>query len=71
MHEMGLRVLVPSWSLVNSQDIIWHKATRQSDGSYRVTIKSDEHKNSLGNYRADLYIVDNTNQRHYITERRC
>jgi len=62
-------VLVPSWSLMNGQDdIIWHKATRQSDGSYRVTIKSDEHKNSLGNYRADLYIVDNTNQRHYITE---
>ena len=62
-------VLVPSWSLVNGQDdLIWHKATRQSDGSYRVTIKSDEHKNSLGNYRADLYIVDNTNQRHYITE---
>ena len=62
-------VLVPSWSLVHGQDdLIWHKATRQSDGSYRVTIKSDEHKNSLGNYRADLYIVDNTNQRHYITE---
>lgn len=62
-------VLVPSWSLMNGQDdIIWHKATRQSDGSYRVTIKSDEHKNSLGNYRADLYIVDNTNQRYYITE---
>ena len=62
-------VLVPSWSLVNSQDdLIWHKATRQSDGSYRVTIKSDEHKNSLGNYRVDLYIVDNTNQHHYITE---
>lgn len=62
-------VLVPSWSLVNGQDdLIWHKTTRQSDGSYRVTIKSDEHKNSLGNYRADLYIVDNTNQRHYITE---
>lgn len=62
-------VLVPSWSLVNGQDdLIWHKATRQSDGSYRVTIKSDEHKNSLGNYRVDLYIVDNTNQHHYITE---
>ena len=62
-------ILVPSWSLVNGQDdLIWHKATRQSDGSYRVTIKSDEHKNSLGNYRADLYIVDNKNQYHYITE---
>ena len=62
-------VLVPSWSLVNGQDdLVWHKASRQSDGSYRVTIKSSEHKNSLGNYRADLYIVDNANQRHYVTE---
>ena len=62
-------VLVPSWSLVNGQDdLVWHKASRQSDGSYRVTIKASEHKNSLGNYRADLYIVDNANQRHYITE---
>ena len=62
-------VLVPSWSLVNGQDdLVWHKATRQSDGSYRVTIKSSEHKNSLGNYRADLYIVDNANKRYYVTE---
>ena len=64
-----MEVLVPSWSLVNGQDdLVWHKASRQSDGSYRVTIKASEHKNSLGNYRADLYIVDNANQRHYITE---
>ena len=62
-------VLVPSWSLVNGQDdLVWHKASRQSDGSYRVTIKTSEHKNSLGNYRADVYIVDNANQRHYVTE---
>ena len=62
-------VLVPSWSLVNGQDdLVWHKARRQTDGSYRVTIKASEHKNSLGNYRADVYIVDNANQRHYVTE---
>ena len=62
-------VLVPSWSLVNGQDdLVWHKASRQSDGSYRVTIKTSEHKNSLGNYRADVYIVDNANKRHYVTE---
>ena len=62
-------VLVPSWSLENGQDdLIWHKATKQNDGSYRVTIKASEHKNSLGNYRADVYIVDNANQRHYVTE---
>ena len=66
----GLKeVLVPSWSLAGGQDdLIWHKATRQADGSYRVTIKATDHKNSTGNYRADLYIVDNANQRHYVTE---
>ena len=62
-------VLVPSWSLVNGQDdLVWHKASRQSDGSYRVTIKSSHHKNTQGNNPDDVYIVDNANQRHYVTE---
>ena len=62
-------ILVPSWSLENGQDdLVWHKANRQPDGSYRVTIKASDHKNSLGNYRADLYVVDNDNNRHYVTE---
>ena len=62
-------ILVPSWSLENGQDdLVWHKANRQSDGSYRVTIKASDHKKSLGNYRADLYIVDNDNNRHFVTE---
>lgn len=62
-------VLVPSWSLENGQDdLIWHKATKQTDGSYRVTIKASEHKGNKGNYRADAYIVDNSGKRHYIAE---
>ena len=62
-------ILVPSWSLENGQDdLIWHKATLQADGSYRATIKASDHKNSTGNYRADLYIVDNDNNRYYVTE---
>ena len=67
----GLKeVLVPSWSLENGQDdLIWHKATKQTDGSYRVTIKATEHKGNKGNYRADAYIVDNSNHRHYIAEK--
>ncbi|WP_049523079.1 GBS Bsp-like repeat-containing protein, partial [Streptococcus parasanguinis] len=47
----------------------WHKATRQADGSYRVTIKATDHKDSTGNYRADAYIVDDSNNRHYISEK--
>ena len=63
-------ILVPSWSLVGGQDdLIWHKATKQADGSYRVTIKASDHKNSTGKYRADAYIVDNFNKRFYLTEK--
>ena len=63
-------VLVPSWSLENGQDdLIWHKATKQTDGSYRVTIKASEHRGNKGNYRADAYIVDNSGNPHYIAER--
>ena len=63
-------VLVPSWSLANGQDdLIWHKATKQMDGSYRVTIKAVDHKGEAGNYRADAYVVDRTNKRHYISEK--
>ncbi len=59
-----------SWSLENGQDDpIWHKAT-QTDGSYREkSIKASEHKGTKGNYRADAYIVDNSNNRHYIAEK--
>ncbi|MFR6319174.1 MAG: GBS Bsp-like repeat-containing protein, partial [Streptococcus salivarius] len=63
-------VLIPSWSLANGQDdLIWHKAAKQMDGSYRVTIKAVDHKGEAGNYRADAYVVDRTNKRHYISEK--
>ncbi|MBS4823694.1 MAG: GBS Bsp-like repeat-containing protein, partial [Streptococcus salivarius] len=71
MAPTGVKeILVPSWSLVGGQDdLIWHKATKQADGSYRATIKASDHKNSTGKYRADAYIVDNFNKRFYLTEK--
>ncbi len=33
-------------------DLIWHKAAKQMDGSYRVAIKAVDHKGEAGNYRA-------------------
>ena len=66
----GLKeVLIPTWSDKNWQDdLIWHKATKQADGSYRATIKASEHKNDTGKYNVHVYYVDNDNQRNYITE---
>ena len=66
----GLKeVLIPTWSDKNWQDdLVWHKAVRQSDGSYRATIKASDHKNEDGKYNIHVYYVDQNNQRNYITE---
>ena len=66
----GLKeVLIPTWSDSNGpDDLVWHKAVRQSDGSYRATIKALDHKNEDGKYNVHVYYVDQNNQRNYITE---
>ncbi|MBZ2117173.1 GBS Bsp-like repeat-containing protein [Streptococcus gordonii] len=66
----GLKeVLIPTWSEVNGQDdLVWHKAVKQADGSYRATIKSSEHKNSQGKYQVHVHYVDGSGQRRYVTE---
>ena len=62
-------VLIPTWSEVNGQDdLIWHKAVKQADGSYRATIKSSEHKNSQGKYQVHVHYIDGSGQRRYVTE---
>ena len=66
----GLKeVLVPVWSNQNGQDdLIWHKAVRQSDGSYRATIKASDHKNDSGKYNVHVHFIDSNNHRSYVTE---
>ena len=66
----GLKeVLIPSWSVAGGQDdLIWHKATRQADGSYRATIKVSDHKNSVGQYQVHVHYIDQENKRRYVTE---
>ena len=66
----GLKeVLVPVWSNQNGQDdLIWHKAVRQSDGSYRATIKASDHKNDTGKYNVHVHYIDENNHRSYVTE---
>ena len=66
----GLKeVLIPTWSVVGGQDdLVWHKAVRQSDGSYRATIKASDHKNTLGQYQVHVHYLDQNNRRRYVTE---
>ena len=52
-------VVIPVWSEQNGQDdLVWHNATKQEDGSYKVTISASQHKWNSGKYIVHGYIVD-------------
>ena len=51
-------VSVPVWTSKDGQDdLVWHKADRQSDGSYKVRINVSDHKAEAGEYIVHLYYV--------------
>ncbi|MDB8658187.1 GBS Bsp-like repeat-containing protein [Streptococcus anginosus] len=57
----GVReVKLPTWSSVNGQDdIIWYTAAKRADGTYKITVKASDHKNSIGEYNVHLYYIQN------------
>lgn len=57
--NVGLKeVQVPIWSVKNGQDDLkWYKAVKQSDGTYKTSVKISDHKNDRGEYLIHLYYV--------------
>ena len=54
------RIVVPTWTDNNGQDdIIWNNAVKQTDGTYRLTIKASDHRWESGKYHSHVYIVEN------------
>jgi N-acetylmuramoyl-L-alanine amidase len=52
-------ISVPIWSDVNGQDDLkWYTATKQSDGSYSITIDIKDHNYSGGTYSIHAYGTD-------------
>ena len=52
-------VVIPVWSEQNGQDdLVWHNATKQDDGSYKVTISASQHKWNSGKYIVHGYLTD-------------
>ena len=53
----GIRkVFIPTWTEAGGQDdIVWHEAERQSDGSYLAKITKSAHKNGTGKYISHVY----------------
>ncbi|MBP2620566.1 N-acetylmuramidase [Streptococcus panodentis] len=49
-------VYLPTWSADKGQDDIrWYQASKQKDGSYKITVKASDHKLSTGEYLIHLY----------------
>ena len=53
-------LLIPIWSETGGQDDLkWYSATKQSDGSYKVTADIKDHKYDGGTYNIHAYGKDN------------
>ncbi|AFA47045.1 GBS Bsp-like repeat-containing protein [Acetobacterium woodii] len=60
-------VIIPIWSETNGQDDLkWYPATKQSDGSYAVTIDIRDHNNDGGTYNIHAYGKDNNNKMTFV-----
>ncbi|NQS06173.1 cell wall hydrolase [Streptococcus suis] len=56
MVSQDQKILVPIWSDINGQDDLrWYSATRQSDGTYKVSVNKKDHKYSIGKYHIHVY----------------
>lgn len=54
------RVGIPTWTTFNGQDdlqIPWPDATKQSDGTYKFTVKSTDHNYEYGEYISHVYMI--------------
>ncbi|OUZ13600.1 hypothetical protein A5869_002346, partial [Enterococcus cecorum] len=59
--QAGIReVYVPTWSAPDQSDIVWYKATKQSDGNYSIRINARNHKNHRGTYISHVYAYSNS-----------
>jgi GH25 family lysozyme M1 (1,4-beta-N-acetylmuramidase) len=48
---------VAIWSTANQSDLKWYTATRQSDGTYLVSVNIANHGYNFGTYNAHLYVL--------------
>ncbi|MDZ5439574.1 GBS Bsp-like repeat-containing protein [Enterococcus cecorum] len=56
----GIReVYVPTWSKPDQSDIVWYKAQKQADGSYRLQMNVRNHHNNRGTYISHVYAYSN------------
>ena len=52
-------VQVPIWSKGDQSDIVWYRAVKQSDGTYKVAVDIANHHNNAGTYNIHTYVLGN------------
>ncbi|WP_271497203.1 GBS Bsp-like repeat-containing protein, partial [Enterococcus sp. 5H] len=52
-------VRIPVWSKADRSDLIWYRATRQADGTYKATVNIKDHQYNTGNYTVHVYLYSN------------
>lgn len=54
---------MPTWTEENGQDDLkWYDAAKQTDGSYKLTVRASDHKGSYSKYHVHGYIVMDNGQ---------
>ena len=51
------QIQVPVWCEEDQNDIYWYTAERQSNGSYKVTVSTANHKYHAGEYKIHTYLT--------------
>lgn len=66
---MGLKIVqVAVWGNPSGQnDIKWYTASRQKNGTYKVSVNKKNHKNEQGVYNAHTYITQNNGVKNYAS----
>ncbi|WP_193434374.1 GBS Bsp-like repeat-containing protein, partial [Streptococcus suis] len=63
------KVLVPTWTESGGQDDIkWYEASRQTDGSYILTVNRTKHNYEAGKYNLHLYYKSDDGSLRYVNE---
>lgn len=52
------QVSIPSWTKAKGQDdVLWHRASKQKDGSWKSTIAASRHGGKTGQYLSHAYVT--------------
>ena len=55
-------VRFPVWSRADRSDIVWYTGVRQSDGSFRATVRIANHNFNIGTYQVHAHVTSGNGQ---------